>query len=198
MRVKEIKLYKFDELSEEAKEKAIEKLYDINVDDSYWYECTIDDAKEIGKLMGIDISNIYFSGFSSQGDGACFEGKYTYRKNSVKELKAYAPQDEVLHTIVKDLYKIQKSAFYRLYARVKHRGHYSHEYCTEIDVYNDENDEQETTKEQEDGLTEVLRDFMRWIYRTLQKEYEYQTSQESIIETIKANEYEFTEDGTLE
>jgi len=31
----------------------------------------------------------------------------------------------------------------------------------------------------------------------LQKEYEYETSEEAIVETIKANEYEFTEDGNL-
>lgn len=31
----------------------------------------------------------------------------------------------------------------------------------------------------------------------LQKEYEYLVSEETIIETIKANEYEFTEDGKL-
>jgi len=31
----------------------------------------------------------------------------------------------------------------------------------------------------------------------LQKEYEYQMSDEAIIETIEANEYEFTENGKL-
>jgi hypothetical protein len=31
----------------------------------------------------------------------------------------------------------------------------------------------------------------------LRKEYEYLTSEEAIIETIQANEYEFTEDGKM-
>jgi hypothetical protein len=31
----------------------------------------------------------------------------------------------------------------------------------------------------------------------LQKEYDYQTSEEAIIETIEANDYEFTEEGEL-
>jgi predicted transcriptional regulator len=31
----------------------------------------------------------------------------------------------------------------------------------------------------------------------LQKEYEYLTSEEAIIETIEANEYEFTEKGEM-
>ena len=45
-----------------------------------WYESTFDDAKAIGALMGMDIDGIYFSGFCSQGDGACFEAGLSYRK----------------------------------------------------------------------------------------------------------------------
>jgi hypothetical protein len=41
-------------------------------------------------------------------------------------------------------------------------------------------------------------DTCRAIYRRLEKEYEYLTSDESIIETIHANEYEFTEDGKID
>jgi hypothetical protein len=74
-RVTETTVYQFDELSDEAKEKAREWYRQGNVTTRFWSECTIDDAKEIGKLLGMDIDNIYFSGFWSQGDGACFEGK---------------------------------------------------------------------------------------------------------------------------
>lgn len=37
---------------------------------------------------------------------------------------------------------------------------------------------------------------MRWIYRALEAEYEYQDSDGQVDETIKANEYEFEEDGS--
>lgn len=189
----ERKLYKFEELSEEAKDKAIEKLYDINIDYDWW-DSDFYDFKEIGKIMGIKITNIYFSGFSYQGDGACFEGEYFYNKGCLKELKEYAPTDEKLHQIAKDLQLIQKDAFYHLYAYVKHRGHYNHEMCTEIDVRNDVN---ELTNEQDEQIKDALRDFMRWIYRQLEKQYEYLTSEEAIKETIEANEYEFTDNGEL-
>jgi hypothetical protein len=81
-----------------------------------------------------------------------------------------------------------------LEASVKHRGHYYHEFCTEIsvdryDIY--------PTEDAEEWVTELLRDFMRWIYRQLESEYEFQTSEEQIKETILINEYEFNEDGTL-
>ena len=187
-------LYTFDELSEEAKEKAIIRLYGLNVDGNDWHDAVYEDAKEIGKLIGIEISKIYFSGFSSQSDGACFEGHYAYAKGSVKAVKDYAPKDETLHGIAENLQHIQVGAFFHLYANVKQRGHYMHENFTEIDVGNDY---QDVTESQEEYIKTTLRDFMRWIYRQLEKEYEYLTSEEAIIESIKANEYEFTEDGKL-
>jgi hypothetical protein len=48
------------------------------------------------------------------------------------------------------------------------------------------------------GIVEETRhNFCREIYRALETEYDYLTSEEAIIETIEANEYEFTEDGEL-
>jgi hypothetical protein len=44
---------------------------------------------------------------------------------------------------------------------------------------------------------EFLRDLLEDYRIILQKEYDYNTSKEAIIETIEANEYEFTEDGKI-
>ena len=185
-----VETYKYDELSEEAKEKALETMQDINTDYEWW-DSAIEDAKEIGRIMGIEISNIYFSGFSSQGDGAFFKGEYAYRKNSVKELIEYAPADEELHRIVKELRIVQGRDFYQLSANAKQTGYY---YDAEIAVSRE--DYKEMSKNAEESLKELLTDFMHWIYRTLEKEYEYLTSKEAIEETIRANEYKFTEDGS--
>lgn len=47
--------YKFEELSEEAQEKAIEKLWDLNVN-CEWWDCIYDDAARIGlKITGFDL-----------------------------------------------------------------------------------------------------------------------------------------------
>lgn len=186
-----ITLYTFDELSDDAKEKAREWARDGYEFDDFDSESVIDDAKEIGKLMGIVIDHVYYSGFSSQGDGAQFTGFYSYAKDSVKQVNEYAPQDTELHRIVKVLFELQKPNFYRLEASVKHSGHYHHEFCTSIDVSPD--DIPDSTS---DELKEILRDFMHWIYRQLEKEYEYRMSDESIDDFIKANEYTFEEDGT--
>jgi hypothetical protein len=88
MRTIQTTVYRFSELSEEAKEKSIETNRDINCGDSFWSECVIEDAKEQAKTIGIDIDHIYYSGFSSQGDGACFDGRYLYKAGAVKAMQA--------------------------------------------------------------------------------------------------------------
>ena len=185
-------LYNYDELSDEAKTKARDwwRTYELDYE---WWDSVFDDAKTIGALMGIEIENIYFSGFSCLG--AKFTGTYTYRKGSVQAVKEYAPQDETLHRIAKELQEIQKRHFYGLTANVESSGRYSHEYCTEIEVIDGDN--LYAGKEAEEALSNALRDYMRWIYRRLQEEYWYLQEDEQVEENILANEYEFTEDGEI-
>lgn len=209
MREKIIRLYQYDELSDKAKAWAVEAARVNAVDDDWWYEVVFDDVVEVAGLMGIEIEqravkfkdkvvghkpSIFFSGFSSQGDGACFEGHYSYRKGSVKAVMGYAPKDEALHRIVKELYALQKKNGYGLTATVKHQGNYSHEYCTIIDVYRTDSGDY-ADLDTGNAIAEILRDLMKWIYRQLRTEYEYQTSDEAVIEDIKGNEYEFTSEG---
>lgn len=55
------------------------------------------------------------------------------------------------------------------------------------------------TEEGEDKLQEKENDFLKSLcedyLKMLRTEFEYQTSEEAIIETIEANEYEFTKEG---
>lgn len=57
------------------------------------------------------------------------------------------------------------------------------------------------TSEQEDENEELEKEFERALLEEylsiLTKEYDYLNSREAIIETINANEYEFTEDGRI-
>lgn len=55
MKTKSYTVYRFEELSEKAKEKAIQGLADINVDDEWWLS-TYEDAEQVGlKITGFDI-----------------------------------------------------------------------------------------------------------------------------------------------
>jgi len=200
--------YKFADLNDDGKEKAIKWFRDAIAHDD-WYDSVYEYAATIGEILGIDLKtrpvklmngstrqdpNIFFSGFSSQGDGACFEGSYEYRKKSLHDIKAYAPKDKALHEIAANLQAVQKRNFYGLYANVEHSGQHYHSRCTRFGI---RRDDAEMTADAEDDLTEYLRDFMNWIYRALENEHDYQNSDDVIIETIEANEYEFDREGNI-
>jgi len=86
MRTVEIMVYQFRELSENAKEKVLKKFREINVENGTWYESTIDFWKEKLAEHGFNDAKIYFSGFWSQGDGACFNADIDAYK-AAKSLK---------------------------------------------------------------------------------------------------------------
>lgn len=203
-----VRLFKLNELSETAKEAARQWYREHGLDHA-WYETVYEDAASIADMLGIDLRtkkvqfrngetrwdgiNILFSGFYSQGDGACFEGSYRYAKGAAKEIRAYAPQDTELHRIADKLQAIQRKHFYKIRATVKHEGHYYHQYCTSINVSTGDFDYPDCSVQKE--VAELLRDFMHWIYKSLEREYEWQNADEQVDETIAANEWEFTEVG---
>lgn len=141
-----------------------------------WHECVTDDAKEIGALLGIEIEHVYFSGFWSQGDGACFEGSFTYRKGCVAAVMAYAPKDLELHKIAAAWRDAHKLAMYQARGSVKHRGRHYHEHSVIFDMerpHSISGYDVGLSAECEGAIEEAARDFMRWIYGRLEAEYEY-------------------------
>lgn len=69
MKVKEVKTWKFSELTEEQQEKAIENYYDFNVDDSFWCEEWTEDNLDIGlKVTSFDIGRGAYCKIDCQKD----------------------------------------------------------------------------------------------------------------------------------
>jgi hypothetical protein len=205
MRTIETTVFKFDELSDSAKEAARDWYRQSDADDNFFAECVYDDAADVAELFGLDIrtrrtksgtytANIYYSGFSSQGDGACFEGHYKYKPGGLKAVKEYAPNDTELHAIVARLQAIQARHFYKLVASTEHRGHYYHSGCMSVDVVHAD-DQYRDIGTAEDDIRDEMRAFADWIYDRLENEYDYMQADEQVDESIRANEYEFTADG---
>ena len=220
MRVVETKVYTFDELSDEAKEKARQWWRESEAEsgDNFWSECVTDEAVEQAKLMGIEIDRrewtnshgfkgsepkIYWSGFCSQESGACFEGSWyasDVKPGKVADGWGEDPATTEIKRIAAVFEEIAKE-YPEAWFRVKQSGHYSHRFCTEFDVgFGDEQDEDENKEEVMSALENVLienaRDFMLWIYNQLEREYDGRQEDEFIEEEIKANSYEFEEDGS--
>ena len=140
-------LFKFEELSDEAKEKARDRYREGN-DYSFYQEDVYEDASRMGKMMGIDLDTkpvklmggstryapcIWYSGFWNQGDGACFEGNYSYQKGGAKAIKGECNDPELIR-IATQIQEVQRQNFYKLRAVTSHRGHYYHSGCMSVDV----------------------------------------------------------------
>ena len=200
MKVIETEVFTLDELDDKAKDKAREWYRDTLSDDSFWYECVIDDAKRMFALCGWEIKNIRWSGFSSQGDGACFEGRWSAHYVIAGGVIKEALREVELNRIATGFEKLARE-FPDASFTVKHRGHYNHENCTEFDFHiAEEQDivglESGTTQSTaEVDLEELAKDAMKWTYRQLEKEWCWYYSNEQVDESIEANEYTFTKDG---
>jgi hypothetical protein len=205
---KEYTVYTFEELDEKAKHRARNWWRESVFSDPCDWDYVIEDACTMGALMGIDIDNrewankygysgstpkVYFSGFSSQGDGACFEGAYRYKEGAVNAIKAERNDSELLR-IAKALQECQRKQFYKLRATMRHSGHYNHSGCMSVDVVHYDDDYRDI-RDAEEEVRQLMRDFADWIYSQLEKEYDYQMSDDDVDESLICNEYTFDIDG---
>lgn len=176
-------LYTFDELPEDIQEKAIEKLWDINVNYEWW-ESVYEDAETIGlKISEFDLDR------ASYVKGAFLQSAMDVAKAIIEQ---HGPHCETVK--IAENYMVEYS---RLTAEQSQEE--ADMLCSPIDewqwdvILNEYSWEIET----EDIDDEFLRSLCEDYRIMLQQEYDYLTSEEAIIETIKANEYEFDEEGNL-
>jgi hypothetical protein len=204
-----IQAYDFEELSGKAKETARQWYRETGLDYA-WHDTIFEDFGRICEILGVLLKTapvrlsgggtlqkpcIFFSGFWSQGDGACFEGDYAYARGAHGDIRTYAPQDSDLHDIADRLRDVQRCNFYQLHADVTHIGRYYHEYTMTIGVERAGHRCREVREDDEEAITEALRDLARWLYRALKREYDYLSSDEAVDEAIIANGYSFSEAG---
>lgn len=169
-----VNLYSFNELNDEAKKVAIEKLSDINVD-YQWWECTYGDAKMVDIIIdGFDLDrNRHCSGkLYSNGTDVAYKIKEQHGTNCNTYFLA-------------DSYLAEWDKLVEKYSDGK-----------TTNVVDEENFEQ--FDEEADELTKQFEaDLLEEYANILQREYDYLTSEEAIIQTIEVNDYFFTEDGKL-
>lgn len=168
MRTIRIKLYKFSELSESAKQKAIENLSDINVDYNWWTS-TYEDAENIGlKITSFELDRNRHA-----------KGDFLLSANEVAQniFSNHGHECET-YTTAEKFMKEWEPIFIN---------------------YMDEEHEMYESKESEEQLQEIENEFLISLLEDysimLQNEFEYLQEEEAIIETIEANEYEFTITG---
>lgn len=189
MRTIEQQIFPYSELSTAAQQK-VHNDY-IEGMESDWHDSTIEDAQQVAGHLGIYPIGIYYRGFSSQGDGACFVGRWYRRQVNVEALKVYAPIDETLHNIAEELAKAPDG----LFVDITHTSNYYHENTMQFEF--NAQDEVEDFVPDPDAVRASLRRFAKWIYRQLETEYSHRISLEAFEEQEADSENEYYEDGRL-
>lgn len=187
--------------------KTMEKYRYINVEHHDWWDTTCELFKEDMKEQGVYVSNTYFSGFCSQGDGACFEGHLDDVPLFLE--KNYKPED---YPMIRKLLDSGGSVKFS----VSHSGHYYHENCTRFYIEADRlehvvdipTDFHQQIVEQWESILdkeivdfekqsiEIFKNYMRKLYCQLNDEYDHLTSDEAVKETIEANDLEEVDDDS--
>lgn len=160
-------VYTFDELSDEAKKKVMDTFSDINVDYDWW-ESVYDDAEMVGlRIEEFDTYRKSIGGeFCVLGDAEQCAGLIL--ANHGEKCETY----KLAEAYLKDLAAIEKKYPKR-----------------------EDEEREEFTEEAGVRRNEFLEDLLNEYLSTLEKEYDYLTSEEAIIETIRVNDYEFYADG---
>lgn len=184
---------KWNALTDADREALLNKHRSTNTEWDDWWESVYTQFQEDMAEIGIRAERMYFSGFWSQGDGACFEG---FVENWSKFLTA-AGYPELIEF---------KESFGDLNLGWEHDGHYYHEHCIrytpQLDVHNPFDEKEEALRHAAwktingpfgpfFSLGEEFEDFIREqmcdLYKRLEEEYDDLTSDEAVLSYILDN-----------
>ncbi len=164
MKTIEIKVYKFEELDKQTKEKVIENYRYINVEDTFWYDWIKDDFNRLGleiKEFNIDrgsYAKIYIENFEDTSN--------------------YIIEEFGDSVAIKQTAKNYIDEYNKIQANFQHNGIYSKR---ELEILDEK----------------YQREYLEDILSYLRLNYEWETSDEAVINTIEANDYDFTTDGKI-
>jgi hypothetical protein len=192
---------RFGDLSDEAKANAIENARDINVDLEDWADPIIEGFVENMNEAGISDVEVEYSGFWSQGDGACFTG-------------VVRGEEDKITLITKELgMNVYPEVIENIYIRIaKNSGRYSHSRTMNAEVEVDGDDEIEldmgtgliipiNIQDQCELIQARLEEWARGkadeLYDKLEKSYDDLCSDEAVSQCLIANEYEYDEEGNI-
>lgn len=192
-------MYKFDELSEEAKKIAIENHNDDLVENIDWEEPILEEWKEKLERVGYNDFEIGYSGFWSQGDGASFTYSGIDVNNKFVKRWLFSGCDQ---KIVNTLYDGLKTGDFDLSLKGLRHGNYLHErsivnyldidFAENIDTDWFENFDAKVQANADKFQIEISVK----IYRALEKYYNELHEDEAVIEEIESNDLNFNDDGS--
>lgn len=202
---KEIKIYEFDELSEDVKEEVKEKIEQRIIDNRF--EWLKEDLQEhLKHEYNINGAKLEYSFSYCQGDGCCFYGINLLSYFNLKKqdnlnkfesyiLEKYSPEEiELILEYLHDDCNLKL---------IKHSSHYSHKCTCSIDYGWYYNDDKECENKVNNLIDKLAQDLEENVFYVICDELEeigyncYYVDEDEILEYIEINEYEFLEDGSI-
>tara|TARA_R110001632_G_scaffold23450_2_gene66403 strand:- start:36441 stop:36974 length:534 start_codon:yes stop_codon:yes gene_type:complete len=174
MRTIEINAFQFEELDSQTQEKVIENNRTINVDSDFWCQCELDNYKTELKIK-VNEFDIY-----RRTINITIEDSF---ETAEKIINFFGKKSSIVYiakTFIRD-----RDTLVKKYGE----GNEKDGYGVKEEFWSDYDEEIEYLEE------EFRREIAEEILSMLTRDYEYETSDDGIKETILANEYEFTEDG---
>ena len=207
MKTIELKIYSFDELTETAQQNAINH-FRQNQDFSFEFEEIISSVKKL-----IDVFNL-------KGGDTYANLKYWHIKDDILQLSGVRLYKYILNNYGFALFKpkylkrIDKAVNYRQFICKQHKDHKGNIYTQLYSKYKKTDSCVLTGMCYDDDLLKPVYEFLKTpckyttfehliqdienaISKTFEDVEEWLYSEEYIIDMIKANEYEFTENGEL-
>ena len=203
-----VELYEYDELTPKAQERARDWFRDGRDGADFHY--VIEDAVRMFEIMGFTFRThevpLYGGGKRhdpcvwwelgySQSDGVWIEADYKYAPGAHRKIRREAPadgkQNDRLHAIADRLQALQKAYSYKLTATIRDVDRSG----MTLELDHPHWPTPGAIPSAYDVLREIVRDIERWIYDQLRIEDEYQSSDDTVAENIRANEYTFRANG---
>jgi len=170
MKTIKVKLYSINELSSEARNKALSKYVTINVEHD-WYDSIYEDAEQVGlKITGFDLDR------NKHATGQLILSTLEVAQNIINN-----------HGENCNTYKTAQK-FLEEHAPI---------FADYMDENSEHYESLEQEGKLQDLESDFKNDLLTEYANILQKEYDYLTSDEQVKETILANEYTFEADGKM-
>ena len=188
----------------EAKERALRDHTENGLHYDWW-DGTEEFFKQCLETLGIEVDQTYFSGFYCQGDGASFDGGFTFRKDWREELEKMTTGGRLYNACIEagqELEKMQARFMFlpddiREFEELiscsiiqSRNPHYVHSGTMDVGSEDCHEDDYE-------GLLQIMRELADEYYFMLRDEWEHLTSAEALQETAEANGWEYNESGDM-
>jgi hypothetical protein len=181
MKTEQVKVYNFSELSKEVQEKVIDKHREINIDWNDWYEFEYEGFHEELEKVGLSCESFCFD---------LYDRSFWMTNPKIEDIKKFllspmTDNEKLLNAIEenpvdKDIEQLEENYTFGI---EEQRG------CNF--VYGLEEVGDKHGYDYNGHLKDILKDFLK----RLDESYNYLMTDEAIVDTIEANEYEFLENG---